>query len=91
MTRPQCGSYYGYSIHFANGEKACEPCLEALRKNRKERRSDPAVAAVDAWYTRTRARALRQLAREYPARLLEILDEVREADPKPQPTEAQAA
>jgi hypothetical protein len=81
--RDQCGTNYGYKLHVDNGEEPCKPCRDGHRKYTNEYRSDPAVAAVAAWYTRTRAKALQQLAREYPARFLEILDELREADPKP--------
>ena len=55
----------------------------ARRRYRAQRREDPHVAAVDAWEKRTRNAALSMLARKFPAEYLALLDEVREADPRP--------
>lgn len=83
MNRPQCGTPYGYKLHIDNGEPTCPPCREARREQMAAYRSDPAVAALVAWESRTRYAALRRLARRYPAAFLEILEDVRTADPRP--------
>jgi hypothetical protein len=49
-----------------------------------EWRSTPERLRIHRWENRTHAAALRQLAREHPARFLEILDGIREADPRPE-------
>jgi hypothetical protein len=51
-------------------------------------RSSPERLPIRRWENRTYMAAMRQLAREYPARFLEILDGIREADPRPGPGEA---
>ena len=53
-----------------------------------EWRSTPERLAIRAWENRTYNAALRQLAREYPARMLAIVDEIREADPRPETVKA---
>jgi hypothetical protein len=55
----------------------------SYRDYRARRRQDADAAAVERWQNRTRNAALSRLAREYPARFLAILGEVREADPRP--------
>jgi hypothetical protein len=53
----------------------------ARRKYRAQRRQDP---HVDAWEKRTRNAALSRLARQYPAAFLELLEQVRAEDPRPE-------
>ena len=90
VNRPHCGTPYGYKLHVDSQEPTCAACREARRKQMAAYRSDPSVAALIAWESRTRYAALRMLARRYPAAFLQILDEVRAADPRPA-AEAEAA
>ena len=83
VDRDACGSRRGYRLHANHGERPCDRCREANSLAMAEYRSKPGNAEVHAWYTDTRRRALEQLAREFPARLLQIIDEIRERDPKP--------
>lgn len=83
VIRDECGSRRGYELHGVNGERRCDRCREAHRLAMAAYRQTPGRAETDAWYTETRRRALEQLGREFPGRLLEILDEIRAAIPKP--------
>ena len=92
MTRPQCGTPYGYKLHTDNNETTCSRCRKAHAEKAAERlRADPLAAAVHAWECRTRNAARRRLAREYQGRFLAILDEIRETDLKPVAEESEAA
>lgn len=83
--RDYCGSRRGYKLHAKRGERPCDQCREAHRIAMAEYRSKPGRAKADAWYAETRRRALEQLAREFPARFLAILDEIRDRDPRSAP------
>jgi hypothetical protein len=67
------------------------PTKAAQRAYMAEYRSDPVAAAVNRWYARTEGAAMRELARRHRAEYLKVLFEIREADPKPEATEASDA
>lgn len=80
-----CGSYAGLQRHKARQERPCEECREAGRKYIKDWRDrTPGARDRDKYYRSTRERALTQLSREYRARYLQILDEIRQAEPLPE-------
>ncbi len=84
MTVTACGTYGGYQAHARRGEAPCEACRVANRNyTRRLRAFRPDIRQTDRWSSRTRYRALERLAKEYPARLAEILDEERAKDPDP--------
>lgn len=71
------GTYGGYQKCVGRPEGSCEPCRKAAREYIRQYRKDPSVREKDRFANKTRTRALERLAKEYPARFLEILDEVR--------------
>lgn len=77
--RPPCGTYGGYQSHHRRNEKACDPCKAAFAAGIKDYRSDPVVKARNTHRQKIHARAMRQLAREYPARFLELVDQFKAA------------
>ena len=80
---PEHGTRARMQLHYKDGEKPCDPCAAAGRDYVAEQRKNPWHAALVTWYAHTRNVALARLRRENQARFLEILDEVRLADPRP--------
>jgi len=73
-----CGTYGGYKAHRRIGEPACEACRTAnAAVSARYRAVNPAARDKSRWLNATRGRALEQLAREYPRRFLELLDNER--------------
>lgn len=84
MRDPLCGSYAGLSRHKTRKEQPCDACLAAGADYQRQYRATREGAKEQVrWWRRTRDRALIQLSREFPARYLAILYEIREADPIP--------
>lgn len=74
--RPICGSRKGYARHTAANETPCDPCAMAAREYaRSYRAQTPEYMARNASKNSARTRAKTRLAREYPARFLEIFEE----------------
>lgn len=74
-----CGTYAAYVRHIQKGEQPDEACrLANSRYKREYRASRPDVRAREQAAVRARNRALELLAREYPARFLQIMDDLRE-------------
>jgi hypothetical protein len=71
----RCGTYAGWQAHQRAGVKACEPCRLARNEWTREHRRKPEVAEKRRAVVRARDRALARLAREYPARYLQLLRE----------------
>ena len=67
------------------------PTREAQRAYMAEYRSDPLVAAVHAWESRTRHAALKELARRHPGEYARLLYDIRESDPRPEAEAGSAA
>lgn len=68
--RSVCGTYAGYSAHYRNGEKPCDPCRLA--------RNDYVASTRDIRQgmarENARNRALAELARRYPDEYRELYD-----------------
>ena len=71
------GTYAGWNQHQKRGEQPCSACKDASTQYMRDYRARPGQRHKDRWWNSTRKRALEMLAREYPARFLEILDKVR--------------
>lgn len=78
-----CGTYGGYKAHRKRGENACGPCSEALREYQAAwRKRNPKREARSASRQMARDRALRQLARLYPATFRDLYKQELDALPK---------
>jgi len=83
---PPCGTTAGYQRHLRNGETADRACLDAVSEyQRNYRQANPRYKVRARRRDVIRQRAMRRLAREYPARYLQLLDEendYQEGDPR---------
>jgi hypothetical protein len=73
--RPPCGSPGGYDAHLRRREDPCDPCNEARAQKAAEYRRSPAVKERNRKRSVIDQRALRHLAREYPARFTELVEQ----------------
>jgi hypothetical protein len=73
--RPPCGTYLGYLAHHRRSETACAPCKQANSEYHKQRRTDPAVRERDWRRNAVYSKALWRLAREYPKRFTELVEQ----------------
>lgn len=89
----ECGTYAGYQQHGKRGEERCPACRKANAEYRTRwRKERPRTQAAFASQQMARDRALRQLARLFPAEL-RVLYEAELAklpDPFPATTAARA-
>jgi hypothetical protein len=83
---PPCGTYAAYQRHGRLGEERCDPCRQAAKDYMTSLRQKPGGRTKDRWWNKTRNAALERLAQEYPARLLELLDEERASTSLPEVT-----
>ena len=76
MQRRICGTRKGYARHTAASEEPCEPCAMAAREYaRSYRARNPEYLERNAKKGAARSRAKSRLAKENPARYLQLLDE----------------
>jgi hypothetical protein len=77
----RCGTYAMAQWHRRHGQPLDQACKDAERAYMRDyrRRKGP---DDDRWWVRTRHATLERLAKEYPGRFLELLDEIREAEPR---------
>jgi hypothetical protein len=76
-----CGTRAAYERHRKHSEKPCDACMKAAATHTAAKReSRPDVREAERTRQRVIARAMRQLAREYPARFLEIHDALKALD-----------
>lgn len=74
--RPICGTRKGYARHTGANEEPCEPCATAAREYaRSYRARSPKYMERNSKRGAARSRAKTRLAKEYPARYLQLLDE----------------
>jgi hypothetical protein len=78
-----CGTLGGYQHHLRCGEEPCQKCLDANAKYMREYRAAHYGQQRTrlTWWRRTRQTALNQLAREYPERFGQLLEEARREHP----------
>jgi hypothetical protein len=74
--RPPCGTYAGYGAHWRRDEPACDPCKAANSEYHKQRRAkDPKVKQREYRRNAVYSKALWRLAREYPKRFTELVEQ----------------
>jgi hypothetical protein len=73
-----CGTDSGYQRHIRHQEEPCEACRMARRDYMRDLRArSPRIRAGDRIDTKVKNRALWRLAREYPQRFNQLVDEER--------------
>jgi hypothetical protein len=79
----ECGTDGGYQRHIRLREEPCEACRMARRDYMRDLRArSPHIRAGDQVDTKVKNRALWRLAREYPQRFNQLVDEERARLPR---------
>lgn len=76
--RAKCGTYSGYQAHNRRDETPCDECRQANSDYHQNRRAtNPTAKARDQRRNSSYSKALWRLAREYPQRFNELVEQVK--------------